>query len=362
MNIDEFTIKQLKDYAFINNIKLDYKKLTKKIDIYEYILSQQQTISDTNIIIDDRKFFIPEIWNIICDYIDGDIKVKLLEDKVNKYFKPLCSNPSAIYILERNIKKINWYELSKNKAAIHLLEKYPDKIIYSYLLSENPIAFHILQKNQDKIDWSHFSSNTNPLCLNLFQKNLDKLNWLILSRNPIAIPILEQNPNKIDWYYLSENPSAIHLLEKNIDKINWKNLSKNTSINLFDKKLLDNNIDKLDFVLLSQNPSAINILEDNIHRIDWTHLCYNTSAIKLIEENMEKVYFGIVYLNYNKSAIKLLEKYPDKIQWNTLSMNQNLHLLDNKLLEKNSRKLKYLHLNTSFWNKYPDKLLRNLFN
>ena len=57
-----------------------------------------------------------------------------------------------------NIDKLHWRALSKNPAAIHLLEANPDKIDWS-LLSSNPAAIHLLKANQDKIDWWVLSSN-----------------------------------------------------------------------------------------------------------------------------------------------------------------------------------------------------------
>jgi hypothetical protein len=70
----------------------------------------------------------------------------------------LSRNPNAIHLLEKNIDKIDWSELSLNPNAIHLLEKNIDKIDWKYL-SLNPGAIHILKKNIDKIDWSGFLKN-----------------------------------------------------------------------------------------------------------------------------------------------------------------------------------------------------------
>ena len=50
-------------------------------------------------------------------------------------------------------------------------------------LSRNPAAIHLLEANQDKINW----------------------NWL--SSNPAAIHLLASNPDKIDWVWLSLNPA-----------------------------------------------------------------------------------------------------------------------------------------------------------
>ncbi len=89
----KLTIQDMKEYAYNNNIILD-SKLKKKNDIYNYIINRLNTSTQT--------IFISDIWNIICDYVDGDIKVKLIEELNNKKnIKLLSSNPAAIYILEK---------------------------------------------------------------------------------------------------------------------------------------------------------------------------------------------------------------------------------------------------------------------
>jgi hypothetical protein len=55
-------------------------------------------------------------------------------------WRDLSRNPAAIHLLEQNPNKINWYYLSENPAAIHLLEQNLDKVVW-YLLSENPNIF-----------------------------------------------------------------------------------------------------------------------------------------------------------------------------------------------------------------------------
>ena len=49
------------------------------------------------------------------------------------------------------LEKLNWSYLSKNPAAIHLLEQHPNKIYWHYL-SSNPKAIHLLKQNRDKIE------------------------------------------------------------------------------------------------------------------------------------------------------------------------------------------------------------------
>ena len=48
------------------------------------------------------------------------------------------------------IDKVDWYALSNNPNAIHILEKNLDKVSW-YWLSDNPNAIHILEKNLDKV-------------------------------------------------------------------------------------------------------------------------------------------------------------------------------------------------------------------
>ena len=86
--------------------------------------------------------------------------------------------------------------------------------------------------NIDKIDWMHLSRN--PAAIHLLEANPQKIDWYWLSENPAAIHLLEANPDKIDWYWLATNPVAIHLLKENQDKISWQALSKNPVIFQYD--------------------------------------------------------------------------------------------------------------------------------
>ena len=79
-------------------------------------------------------------------------------------------------------------------------------------LNCNPNAIYILEQNIDKINWENLSSNSNAI--RLLEQHLDKINWKNLSYNPGAIPLLEKNLDKVDWCGLSENPNAIPLLAR----------------------------------------------------------------------------------------------------------------------------------------------------
>ena len=72
----------------------------------------------------------------------------------------LSRNQIGIYKLKEwvNIDRLNWFWLSANQNAIHLLEENIDKIDWN-MLSVNPNAIHILEKNIDKINWHELSTN-----------------------------------------------------------------------------------------------------------------------------------------------------------------------------------------------------------
>ena len=56
------------------------------------------------------------------------------------------------------IDKLDWYCLSGNPNAIHLMEQNPDKIDWIYL-SQNPNAIHLLEANPKKINRDSFEKN-----------------------------------------------------------------------------------------------------------------------------------------------------------------------------------------------------------
>jgi len=86
--------------------------------------------------------------------------------------------------------------------------------------------------DHEKLDWFVLSSN--PKAIHLLEKHPEKISWIQLSKNHEEFHLLEQDPEKIDWKWLSGNPDAIHLLEQNQDKIDWTVLSSNTAIFVYD--------------------------------------------------------------------------------------------------------------------------------
>jgi hypothetical protein len=126
-------------------------------------------------------------------------------------YKVLCGVEHGIEFVDELIKnneleKIHWDELSKNPAAMHILN---DPKYYQY------------------IDWINILYNKNAV--DLVKNNLHMIDeyWGVICKQPHLIDIIEQNMDKIDWNLLSENYNAIHILEKNLEKINSNNLQSN---------------------------------------------------------------------------------------------------------------------------------------
>jgi len=75
-------------------------------------------------------------------------------EKLN--FGQLCLNPNAVDILldEKNRTKIDWYLLSSNTnyKIIDMISQNLNKIEW-FILSENPSAISILNKHRKKINW-----------------------------------------------------------------------------------------------------------------------------------------------------------------------------------------------------------------
>jgi len=130
-----------------------------------------------------------------------------------KYIKYdiICKYEHGIELVDECIKnnelnKINWNELSRNPAAIHILKD---------------------PKYHEMINWVSILYNKNAV--ELVKNNLHMVNnhWMFICGQPHLIDIIEQNIDKIDWWLLSKNYNAIHILEKNVDKIDITTLRHN---------------------------------------------------------------------------------------------------------------------------------------
>jgi len=115
----------------------------------------------------------------------------------------LCGQKHWIEFLDELIKnneldKINWWLLSSNAAAMHILN---DPAYYRF------------------INWGGILYNKNAVELVKNNFHMVKKYWIEICGQPHLIDIVEQHMNKINWSHLSKNYNAIHILEKNMEKI-----------------------------------------------------------------------------------------------------------------------------------------------
>jgi len=165
-------------------------------------------------------------------------------------------NENAIHIIEKIIKYYKHaYAVNHNKNAVTFLRNNPRYINYDLLCDEeHGIEFvdELIKKNElNKIDWWYLSRNPAAIyILNdpkyyrhiILNKVIDNKNagefvknnlrmfekyWKNISSRPHLIDIIEQNMDKIDWCELSMNYNAIHFLEQHVEKIDINNLRMN---------------------------------------------------------------------------------------------------------------------------------------
>lgn len=89
--------------------------------------------------------------------------------------------------------------------------KYP-RVLQNIILNYLPDRELLPWIDNSKLDFDILSKN--PAAIHLLEANPDKIDWDYLSKNPAAIHILMANPNKIDWGLFSENPVIFDLVPK----------------------------------------------------------------------------------------------------------------------------------------------------
>ena len=206
-------------------------------------------------------------------------------------------------------ERINWSNLSKNSGAIDLLYENKNKIDWKYFSSNlNPKIYDLLMEQMEyekklskyelynlknSINIHDLSKSQNPAAIKILQKYFDRIVWGNLSYNPYAIKLLIENPERIRWLEFSKNtdPRAIELLRKR-----WvyeKHLKK-YDIEEYKKPYIYMNT--INWGYLSENINAINLLRDKFHEeeeiilsnrecitdcIDWAKLSENPSIFIL---------------------------------------------------------------------------------
>ena len=347
-------------------------------------------------------------WQMICFNTNQDIIKMFCE-----YVHTLTTTPDMDPLIHEKRKQLNWFQLSKQPAAIKFLEANPSHIVWP-ALQRNPAAIHLLEASMNKLDYEYICRNPaamnlirsidlgdgrsdwwkcwlssiskNPSALHLFEENLEYISWLVsaLDHNPEAIHLLRKHKDKIKWHlvdmvFVCNSPVAVQLIEVNQPGIDWNNdlrsMNYRNCVDWIDLScnpgaihLIEANLDKIDWNMLSLNPNAIHILEANLDKIKWNFLSCNPNAIQLLEANINKIDWS--NLSSNSAAIQLLENNLDKVDWTLLSGNhQAIHILkanidkiDWKWLSYNTNILEYDYQRMKQSNKLlHDELMRVLY-
>lgn len=230
----------------------------------------------------------------------------------------LCFNPMAgalIIKYQYMIRDDNWWALSANPSVVELLKEYPDKICWNNLaLNTNPKAVTLIESyigwdpnlkkasHPYRIDWFHLSSN--PNAAHLLQAYTNMIDYYRLATNPNehAIKLLKQYINERNGISinilraLSLNPKAIDMIERFMnlmDETCWANLSYNEMA----IHILETNQDKIDWKALSTNPAAIELLQDNISKVSWTDLHDNPRGMQILKDHPMHLIPRIIWRN-----------------------------------------------------------------
>jgi len=279
-----------------------------------------------------------------CSLYSNERAVEYLEnnDHVIDY-NHVFINENAIHIIEKRIQYDKFGYINYNKNAVNFLRNNPQYIDYKILcgvehgiefvdaliknneldkidweaLSKNPAAMHILNdsKYYQYIHWGNILKNKNAV--ELVKNNLHMINsWGEMSDQPHLIDIIEQNLGKVYWNGLSANYNAIHILEKNLDKINFRYLVNNK--NGFNLLLT------LGYEIIDMNNYHKNIVFDYFDYCEKKNIPFN--LMRLLSK------YG-----YTEKHMEYLKNHCDEYYY--LSFNPNIFEYDYKRMRETRQAL-----------------------
>lgn len=243
------------------------------------LISFETLMNNTNprirLLLKDRTHFSPEEWKYMSSSCNSYI-MELLEKNLHYInWERLSFNRHevAIRILEKNPDNIVWRYLLGNPSAIKIIEAHPDKIIWnSKEFCSNPNAIKLIEKMVKK-NWRKLNFNAlswNPNAVHILSKHMDKVKWENLSENPNAISILMEQPEMISFYRFLGNPNAIPYIETVMEKkqINTidvdllRDVARNTNgITLIQKWWDEGKITKEDMIEIIPNLRSKSVYE-----------------------------------------------------------------------------------------------------
>jgi hypothetical protein len=217
-------------YTFtLSNLSSDYGHI-KEISSWSYVSSNKSFIdneylylleNDTESRISSAIETASSRSNVVGYLIDK------FDDELDKYKSNIAANVGmyniiisrnlhndpTIYSIYANPLMINWIEDNlKNILSMDVID-----IAISKNLSRNPAAIHILEKYPWLIDWESLASNRNAVHLLKGRLKINKLLIKYVGSNPAAVWLFEKY--KIDASCILSNVGAIRFIEKHIAKL-----------------------------------------------------------------------------------------------------------------------------------------------
>ena len=115
-------------------------------------------------------------------------------------------NPGAIRLLEKNLEKVNWMNLSANPAAVHILEANPEFICWRQLpINDGALSLiETIDFTQDYLMCTRMCQN--PAAIHLIEK-FETKSYLFLS----------ENPNIFEYDYQGMKDSRVDLFKELVE-------------------------------------------------------------------------------------------------------------------------------------------------
>ncbi len=247
--------------------------------------------------------------------------IKYLE-KNQEYVDSLgiCKNQNAIDFLKKHPKYIttfNIFHLCKNHnpEAISIIKKYNLNKEHWYALSSNPNAIDLLEENISKIDFRQISLNNNPRIIKIIEENMDKYDRLgcKFTSNPNLIKLIEKYVDRISeydngWYGLLFNVNARKLIEENLNKV--KKYLKNLDVSYWTYSR-DINLEFILPYIIKYNRLQSGLLGNRyvFHYADVVNNIIPYDYEKMLSNNKEFTEELVAYVFNPKRLLKLCDTY-----------------------------------------------------
>jgi hypothetical protein len=215
----------------------------------------------------------------------------------------MCGQEYGIEFVEESIKnntwnRINWILLSRNPAAMHILNrrKYRKCLVWIGII-HNKNAVELVRNNLHMVEnyWNYICEQAH--LIDMIDQNRDKIDWRALSINDKAIHILEQNLENVNITQLCKNKNGFHLLlQLNHVFRNSNNYHKNIVFEYFDYCQKNNK----QFNLISQLSKygyTENHMEFLKHNNDYDYLSMNSNIFEYDYKRMRETRQALLWYN-----------------------------------------------------------------